>query len=288
MLISQAVKHYTICLLLGGTVGLLDSCQFSGSNEQNGQTAGIRRSMRLESATLIQEVTFPNMPFERLYMLKEIANGKIGVDSVLGTASVNVLLFPLLKTEIRYDAYQAVGVSEGLTYRLEHLIDTRTESGKAHLESKSESAQDLSFHYTLKDLDVLGKLQIKVDPKKYTIDKTGQTKEIAGVVCQQSIYTKIDKRDSELPRFIIWKSPRIPQVVNSLHPYVFRENEGILEIEAYLNKDDQSLVRYSTSEIRVEKFEPKNYRFKSSTSNHHEKVTGSRLDEAILKVVLSK
>jgi hypothetical protein len=88
--------------------------------------------------------------------------------------------------------------------------------------------------------------------------------------------------DKTLPKFVVWKSPRIPKGINLLHPYVFDENEGILEIDAYLNEDENSLLRFTTTSVVEKQFEPKEF----EVTKAHAKLDGAKDQNSIEKNVL--
>lgn len=257
---KKYLNAYPVVVISLSIVFLFQSCTSSTpkenkQHEESNTTTDIRSSKRIGSAILSQKATFPNMPFKELINLTKEP-----------MQQADLLVAPLLNTTIKFDQEQAKSNSEGLTYTLENYVNFTTSSRAAFIASKKAPQVNLHLN-TANGQDVgLPKVQLTVDPKAYMIDKTGKTKVIAGITCQQAIYNKINRQDTILPKFVIWKSPRIPKGINLLYPYIFKENEGILEIDAYLSADENSLIRYTTTSVVEKQFEPGDFDIPTSNA----------------------
>ncbi|MDM1296670.1 hypothetical protein HX021_20500 [Sphingobacterium sp. N143] len=308
---KKYLSKYAMITFAVGILSLFQYCQSSGhqeekQHEESNTTTDIRSSKRIHSASITQKVTFPNMPFEKLMRLMDLTNknsplqlqqaiATLPASEKRRTDSFNIenpvqqmelLLAPLLMMEIKFDQEQAHSSSAGLTYRLQHHIRYNDDSGEAFIANQKDPAVHVNFSYNKQDLGGLAHLQVPINPKDYMIDKTGKTKEIAGITCQQAIYHKIDQDDKTLPKFVIWKSPRIPKGINRLYPYVFSENEGILEIDAYLNQDENSLLRYTTTAVLERDFEPHAFDVPGSPIDFGKQFNQDSLNNKILDVIL--
>ncbi|WP_313672559.1 hypothetical protein [Sphingobacterium multivorum] len=304
---KKYLKKYALVFPLLGIVLLFHNCQSSTPkevklHEELNTTTDIRSSKRINAAVIVQKVTFPNMPFAELIKLMNLTNDsspaalwkaisalpqaeqikKDSFDIENPLQRMELMLVPLRKMEIKFDQQQAKSNAEGLTYRLENYVNYNKGLGEVFLANSENEAIHVGLNYPEERLNGLAKVQIRINPKEYMIDKTGKTKVIAGITCQQAIYNKIDASDKTLPKFVVWKSPRIPKGINVLHPYVFDENEGILEIDAYLNADENSLLRFTTTAVVEKKFEPKEF----EVTKAHVKLDGAKDQKNIEKNVL--
>jgi len=307
---KKYLKKYALVFPLLGTLFLFHSCQSSTPkeaklHEESNTTTDIRSSKRINAAVIIQKVTFPNMPFEKLLKLMTLTKDSSPVDLWKTIAALpetertkkdsfdignplqrmELMLAPLLKMEIRFDQQQAKCNAEGLTYRLQHYVNYKEGSGEAFLANRQKEDINLTLNHPQGKFDGLAKVQIRINPKEYMIDKTGKTKVIAGITCQQAIYNKIDGTDKILPKFVVWKSPRIPKGINLLHPYVFEENEGILEIDAYLNDDENSLLRFTTTAIEEKQFGSQEFEVTKKHTKPQAANDQSNIDQRVLAVV---
>jgi len=304
---KKYLKKYALVFPLLGIVLLFHNCQSSTPkevklHEESNTTTDIRSAKRINAAVIVQKVTFPNMPFAELIRLMNLTKDsspaalwkaisalpraeqmkKDSFDIEHPLQRMELMLVPLRKMEIKFDQQQAKSNAEGLTYRLENYVNYNEGSGEVFLANSDNEAINVGLNYPEGKLNGLAKVQIRINPKEYMIDKTGKTKAIAGITCQQAIYNKIDAMDKTLPKFVVWKSPRIPKGINLLHPYVFDENEGILEIDAYLNEDENSLLRFTTTAVVEKQFEPKEF----EVTKAHVKLDGTKDQNNIEKNVL--
>ncbi len=282
-MIKYLIK-YALSLPLFGLSLLFCNCQSSTPkevklHEESNTTTDIRSSKRINAAVIEQKVTFPNMPFAELLRLMNLnkesspavlwktisalpESQKKEADSFdIGNPlqRMELMLVPLRKMEIRFDQQQAKSIAEGLTYQLQNYVNYIKGTGEGFLANRENEDINISLNFPEGISHGFAKVQIRINPKDYMIDKTGKTKVIAGITCQQAIYNKIDPKDKALPKFVIWKSPRIQKGINRLHPYVFDENEGILEIDAYLKDDENSLLRFTTTAVVEKQFGPKEF-----------------------------
>ncbi|WP_341831437.1 hypothetical protein AACH28_21305 [Sphingobacterium thalpophilum] len=307
---KKYLKKYALVFPLLGIVLLFHNCQSSTPkevklHEESNTTTDIRSSKRINAAVIVQKVTFPNMPFAELIKLMNLTNDsspaalwkaisalpqaeqmkKDSFDIENPLQRVELMLVPLRKMEIKFDQQQAKSNAEGLTYRLENYVNYNKGLGEVFLANSENEAIHVGLNYPEGRLNGLAKVQIRINPKEYMIDKTGKTKKIAGITCQQAIYNKIDASDKTLPKFVVWKSPRIPKGINVLHPYVFDENEGILEIDAYLNADENSLLRFTTTAVVEKKFEPKEFEVTRAHVKLDEAKDQKNIEKNVLDVV---
>ncbi|WON92164.1 hypothetical protein ACLCDV_20855 [Sphingobacterium sp. Lzh-3] len=304
---KKYLKKYALVFPLLGIVLLFHNCQSSTPkevklHEESNTTTDIRSSKRINAAVIVQKVTFPNMPFAELIRLMNLTKDsspaalwktisalppleqmkKDSFDIENPLQRMELMLVPLRKMEIKFDQQQAKSDAEGLTYRLQNYVNYGKSSGEGFLANRENEGINLALNFPEGKHKEFAKVQIRINPKEYMIDKTGKTKVIAGITCQQAIYNKIDANDNILPKFVVWKSPRIPKGINLLHPYVFDEKEGILEIDAYLNADENSLLRFTTTAVVEKKFEPKDFEIREA----HAKLDGAKDQNSIEKNVL--
>lgn len=310
---KKYLRNYALIFPLLGTLLLFHNCQSSTPkesklHEESNTTTDIRSSKRINAAVIVQKITFPNMPFEKLLRLMSLTkeNSPMALWKAIAALSpreqmkkdsfdienplqrMELMLVPLLKMEIKFDQQQAKCNAEGLTYRLQHYVnykDGQKSSGEAFLVNREKEEVNLVLNHPEGKFDGLAKVQIRINPKDYMIDKTGKTKVIAGITCQQAIYNKIDDTDRVLPKFVVWKSPRIPKGINLLHPYVFEENEGILEIDAYLNDDENSLLRFTTTAVLEKQFGPQEFEVTKTQTKSNEMNSQNSIGQNVLDVV---